>query len=268
MKTPEDEAFEDIERRQGGGFPAKRQAAMDKSWLIADLEHAIYLQKRQAMAADKLQEPVLDLDGHVVGKVRKPKPAQEQNTITFSTSADWVMRITADRRIEVNEGVKVTEAAKKVLEAMQWMLKPAQEPVAWPKATPEEQIIGWTLDYKFLESLSDTADGRPSMETVESVLLLAVRQVQSVAPPQPAQEPFGWYSAQEDEFMTDKIRKEHERLNSYTHINGKFDLPLYTHLPKREWVGLTEEETLGFTSQEMTVVKYVSKVLQEKNNGT
>jgi len=45
---------------------------------------------------------------------------------------------------------------------------------------------------------------------------------------QPAQGPFGWYSAQEDEFMPHKIRKEHERLNSYTHINGKFDLPLYT----------------------------------------
>ena len=35
--------------------------------------------------------------------------------------------------------------------------------------------------------------------------------------------------------------------------------------PQRPWVGLTPEETLGFTSQEMTVVKYVSKVLQEKN---
>lgn len=42
----------------------------------------------------------------------------------------------------------------------------------------------------------------------------------------------------------------------------------YTAPPKREWVGLTSEETSGFTSQEMTVVKYVSKVLQEKNNGT
>ena len=48
---------------------------------------------------------------------------------------------------------------------------------------------------------------------------------------QPAQEPFGWYSAQEDEFMTDKIRKDHERLNSYTHIHGKFDLALYTTPP-------------------------------------
>jgi hypothetical protein len=39
MKTPEDEAFEDIERRQGGGFLAKR-----------------------VMAADKLLEPVECLD--------------------------------------------------------------------------------------------------------------------------------------------------------------------------------------------------------------
>ena len=31
------------------------------------------------------------------------------------------------------------------------------------------------------------------------------------------------------------------------------------------WVGLTAEETSGFTQHEMTVVKYVSKVLQEKN---
>jgi len=34
---------------------------------------------------------------------------------------------------------------------------------------------------------------------------------------------------------------------------------------QREWVGLTEEETSGFTQHEMSVVKYVSKVLQEKN---
>jgi hypothetical protein len=30
MKNEEDEAFEDIERRQGGGFPAKRAMAVDK----------------------------------------------------------------------------------------------------------------------------------------------------------------------------------------------------------------------------------------------
>jgi len=40
---------------------------------------------------------------------------------------------------------------------------------------------------------------------------------------------------------------------------------LYAMPPKRPWVGLTPEETSGFTQHEMTVVKYVSKVLQEKN---
>jgi len=47
----------------------------------------------------------------------------------------------------------------------------------------------------------------------------------------------------------------------------KYTGHLYTAPPQREWVGLTPEETSGFTQHEMTVVKYVSKVLQEKNNG-
>jgi hypothetical protein len=36
-------------------------------------------------------------------------------------------------------------------------------------------------------------------------------------------------------------------------------------MAQRPWVGLTDEETSGFTQHEMVVVKYVSKVLQEKN---
>ena len=104
-------------------------------------------QSKKAAALDKLNRAI------------------EPNTITFHNlnsdwvMPDWVMRITADRRIEVNEGVEVTEAAQKVLDALQNLLK----------------------------------------------------------------------------------------------------------LPQRPWVGLTEEETLGFTQHEMSVVKYVSKVLQEKN---
>jgi hypothetical protein len=45
------------------------------------------------------------------------------NTIAFcSMNTEWVMRITADRRIEVADGVDVTEAARLVLDAMQSML--------------------------------------------------------------------------------------------------------------------------------------------------
>ena len=45
--------------------------------------------------------------------------------IEWKTTLDdtWVMRITADRKIEVNENVEVTEAAKAVLASMQEMLE-------------------------------------------------------------------------------------------------------------------------------------------------
>lgn len=63
----------------------------------------------------------------------------EPNTITFhNINADWVMRITADRRIEVNEDVEVTETAQKVLDAMQYLLK------AQPKQRkPPEWYAQW-----------------------------------------------------------------------------------------------------------------------------
>ena len=80
---------------------------------------------------------------------------------------------------------------------------------------------------------------------------------------QPAQEPVAWVNIGNLQGLT---------LGHYSHVEIYTDesagrTPLYTAPPQREWVGLTEEETSGFTSHEMTVVKYVSKVLQEKNHG-
>ena len=71
---------------------------------------------------------------------------------------------------------------------------------------------------------------------------------------QTAQDPVAWMW--KDMRGQDVVSLFEPRLNS---------IPLYTTPPKREWVGLTPEETSGFTQHEMTVVKYVSKVLQEKN---
>jgi hypothetical protein len=50
----------------------------------------------------------------------------EPNLITFTSPNDWVMRITADRRIEVNEDVAVTEAAQAIFDALEryWQKKP------------------------------------------------------------------------------------------------------------------------------------------------
>ena len=78
----------------------------------------------------------------------KLNKAIEPHTITFHNiksdwvMPDWVMRITADRRIEVNEGVEVTEAAQKVLDALQNLLKLPQRP--WVDL-PDD--VMWSADY-------------------------------------------------------------------------------------------------------------------------
>jgi hypothetical protein len=69
MKTLEDEAFENIERRQGGGFPAKRQAAMDK--INSDFDEE-YIKYREAFPK-----------GYT-----SPQPAQEQRPWVGLTDED------------------------------------------------------------------------------------------------------------------------------------------------------------------------------------
>ena len=78
------------------------------------------------------------------------------NTIEFRTSNNelhntWVMKITADRRIEVNEDVEVTEAAKKVLETMQLMLNKQNR--TWVDLTEQElNLIGTEWHFNLLET--------------------------------------------------------------------------------------------------------------------
>jgi hypothetical protein len=102
MKDAEDEAFDELAKKQGswgGGFQTKRR-----------------------MAADKVQEPVLDIDGHVVGKMRKPKPAQE--TVLFPCCG-----YTDANAIKWNQfnGVVQCHMCGQVYTVAQ----PAQEPVAF-----------------------------------------------------------------------------------------------------------------------------------------
>jgi hypothetical protein len=90
------------------------------------------------------------------------------NTIEFKTTNNtlmdgWVMRITADRHIEVNEDVEVTEAAKKVLEAMQLMLD--KQKCAWVGLTDEEMLMleettTCTKDESWLRNLTRTIEAK------------------------------------------------------------------------------------------------------------
>ena len=65
------------------------------------------------------------------------KSHMEPNLITFTSPNEWVMRITADRRIEVNEDVAVSDAAQAVLAALAPMLRP------WVGLTDEEATALW-----------------------------------------------------------------------------------------------------------------------------
>ena len=69
------------------------------------------------------------------------------NTIEFRSTSDntWVMRITADRKIEVNEDVDVTFAAQKVLDAMQGLLTPQR---TWVGLMRGVRVEGDTLVIK------------------------------------------------------------------------------------------------------------------------
>ena len=65
-------------------------------------------------------------------------------------------------------------------------------------------------------------------ESHHKAMLIAMTNMSQAIEQAEKQEPHSWYSAEHDEWMTNKTRKEHEALNSYTHKVGGFDLPLYT----------------------------------------
>ena len=107
MKTEEDEAFEELTKRQGDwGMQGSR-----KHQILRYLE-------------DQERNDVVP------------------NTIAFhSMNTGWVMRITADRRIEVADGIDVTEAARLVLDAMQGMLDVGLEKAVLAEREACKQII-------------------------------------------------------------------------------------------------------------------------------
>ena len=82
---------------------------------------------------------------------------------------------------------------------------------------------------------------------------------------QPAQEPVTFENWHKANYVQNLERYGDTYKNNHVRCRHQGWLGAQSSSPQREWVGLTEEETSGFTQHEMTVVKYVSKVLQEKN---
>jgi hypothetical protein len=115
--------------------------------------------------------------------------------------------------------------------------------------TQDEIIEMWNSVIKYAPS---------EVRITEFAKLVAAKAIAELE----SQEPMAWYCCfqgqEEGEFFLFGSPNS-ERYPS------QYKTPLYDHLPQRTWVGLTDEETSGFTQHEMSVVKYVNKVLQEKN---
>ena len=81
---------------------------------------------------------------------------------------------------------------------------------------------------------------------------------------QPEQEPVAWGMPRKDGLVLDVIcPQEHSR------EPGDYTIPLYTAPPKREWVGLTDEEVESWRGNydffDSALVREVEAKLKEKN---
>jgi len=194
MKTPEDEAFDDLARRQGmwgGGFPAKR-----------------------AMSADKLQ---------------KPWNEDEWRRNNWRCQHGWLR----------GEQCEICNAAKPVhcqcfackdgiLHASDCAVHNGPAYPAGPCDCGVEK--GQEEDWGALAEKQLASIKRDTQASFEDAMVRATHKVMAEREAQPVQEPVARvrFSGEEIVWLTD------EPIESNT--------LLYTKPPKREWVGLTDED--------------------------
>ena len=242
MKDAEDEAFDELAKRQGawgGGFKAK-----------------------QAMAADKLQEPWNEdewrrnnwrcghgwLRGEQCESCNAAQEPYDQTALELCNVCGWKTLIPDDCCLnceraqpaqEVDYWIREATAARQAEMALRRELEaqPAQEPVVQPAP-------GYCKNCKDY--------------TIEEPL-----------PAQPAQEPVAWMVYTQDGksvYVTDNPTDIQE---------GQRALPLYTTPPQRTWVELTDDEVMemmGYDKQYGHIPQYarnfveaISAKLKEKN---
>jgi hypothetical protein len=120
MKTEEDEAFDDIARRQGawgGGFQAKRQAAMDKINSDFDEEYKKYRAASPEDYSAPKQEPVAE-HPNLKGESMTKDEALTLEALKYAASKGYG-RIVREMKI-----------APFIIKGDETLAQPAQEPVA------------------------------------------------------------------------------------------------------------------------------------------
>jgi len=190
MKTPEDEAFDDLARRQGmwgGGFPAKRQMAADKQepwnedewrrnnwrcshgWLRGE-QCEICNAPKQHMAADKLWDrPSVAFDEWWNGD-----NDESTNPFRLESGAYWAWAGWKAALAQPAQSMKVEGPLHVVCQCDKCKAQPAQE---------QEEDWG-ALAEKQLASIK-----RDTRASFEDAMVRATHKVMAEFEAQPAQEP-------------------------------------------------------------------------------
>lgn len=277
MKTPEDEAFDELAKKQGawgGGFHAKRAAA-----------------------ADKTQEPVLDLDGHVVGKARKPKGQQmprdaeiarlnekvEFLARTNMLYRDWEHRETQVTSELIRKGIeeaKINAELRAEIEQLKAQLaQTAQE--SWREFASDYERGFIDGMQKQAQSSVDKAVNRMAQPAQEPA---AQEKIHALKPMLEALRIKQVVSFSESQKLLAEVANKSGMLPPAFEISGNQWCALVnlavtrfgnTTPPKREWVGLTDGEvTEGLCRTRYALqtavawvdgVEWAAKQLKEKN---
>jgi hypothetical protein len=270
MKTAEDEAFDEIERRQGGGFPAKRAMAADKlledatrSCNNIDEQRALDALMRKAQPAHcqcpACKDGVLHASDCAVhnGPAYPAGPcdcgvAQNTEREALKLAVDGLEKIlhtfAKDGKIVMASMIRnelFAEVNSLLQQAKAALAQPAQEPYD-QTALELCNVCGWkTL-------IPD--DGCLNCERA-----------------QPAQEHVSTVTAT----VTSETGNPDVTMSWWHEPPLPVGTPLYTYPPKREWVGLTLDEIeelfqSAAGADEETDIRFARLIeakLKEKNNG-
>ena len=248
MKTEEDEAFDDLAKRQGswvGGYQAKRKMAADK--FIAAEERKV---GERYGYVPKLHPSEWINDHNEDNLDMVAQPAQEVDY--------WIREATAARQAEM--------ALRRELEA-----QPAQEPVAWADLLKEAQQI---VESKFL--WKKFIDGTPLANDIAFWMVDFAQQY--TVPPLPAQ------PAQEPVTESETLKLALEALEEYADQEGKTRAAdeaitaikvALAQPAQRQWIWLSDADiadvidtTCQYTcGYEEFLIKKAERKIRSMNNG-
>jgi len=144
MKTPEDEAFEDIERRQGGGFPAKRAMAADKLHWSDCAVHNGPAYPAGPCDCGVAQEPVNLLEARRIAAEYGTLDSQVDNGNLYFALRKCLEHIDAQLAQQSTKELQCQELeiwANSVWEARATPSLPAQEPIAYVTGTYNGRFV-------------------------------------------------------------------------------------------------------------------------------